>query len=73
MMIRVEQLVPDDDDVVLYDGLMKDCTSVDIDVTASKKKVSEIYYRITVYTNGSEVDNEYVGESLEADFTWQIR
>ena len=28
---------------------------------------------ITVYTNGAEVDNEYVGESLTADFSWQLQ
>jgi uncharacterized repeat protein (TIGR02543 family) len=72
MMIKVEQLVPDNADVVLYDGLMKEFVSVDIDVASSDNKISELYYRVTVYTIGSEVGNEYVGESLEVDFTWQI-
>jgi hypothetical protein len=71
-MIKVEQLVPDNADVVLYDGLMKEFVSVDIDVASSDNKISELYYRVTVYTIGSEVGNEYVGESLEVDFTWQI-
>lgn len=73
MRIKVEQLMPDADDIVLYDGLMKDCSAVDVVVKSNNAKKSEIYYRITVYTNGSEVGNEYIGESLEADFIWQIR
>ena len=73
MRIRIDLLLPDAADVVLYDGLMKDCSDVDVTVTASEKTVSAIYYRITVYTNGSEVGNEYVGEALTADFIWQVR
>ena len=59
-------------DQVLYDGLMKDCTAVTVSVTASAQTVTPIYYRITVYTNGAEVGNEYMGESLTADFSWQL-
>ena len=72
MRVKVEQLIPDAEDKILYDGLMKDCTAVDVSVTASSETVTPIYYRITVYTNGAEVGNEYVGESLTADFSWQL-
>ena len=73
MRVKVEQLIPDAEDKILYDGLMKDCTAVDVSVTASSETVTPIYYRITVYTNGAEVGNEYVGESLTADFSWQLQ
>lgn len=73
MRVKVEQLIPDAEDKILYDGLMKECTAVDVSVTASSETVTPIYYRITVYTNGAEVGNEYVGESLTADFSWQIK
>ena len=71
--VKVEQLVPDAEDKVLYDGLMKDCNAVDVSVTATSETVTPIYYRITVYTNGAEVGNDYVGESLAADFLWQLQ
>lgn len=73
LKVKVEQFVPDAEDKILYDGLMKDCTAVDVSVTASSETVTPIYYRITVYTNGAEVGNEYVGESLSADFSWQLQ
>ena len=73
MRVKVEQLIPDAEDKILYDGLMKDCTAVDVSVTASSETVTPIYYRITVYTNGADVGNEYVGESLTADFSWQLQ
>lgn len=73
LRVKVEQLIPDTADKVLYDGLMKDCTAVDANVTARSETVTPIYYRITVYTNGAEVGNEYVGESLTADFSWQLQ
>ena len=73
LRVKIEQLIPDDFDKVLYDGLMKDCTAVDVNVTASSATVTPIYYRITVYTNGAEVGNEYAGESLTADFSWQLQ
>ena len=73
MRVKVEQLIPEAEDKILYDGLMKDCTAVDVSVTASSETVTPIYYRITVYTNGVEVGNEYVGESLTADFSWQLQ
>ena len=73
LRVKIEQLIPDDFDKVLYDGLMKDCTAVDVSVTASSETVTPIYYRITVYTNGAEVGNEYAGESLTADFSWQLQ
>ena len=73
MRVKIEQLVPDAEDEILYDGLMKDCTAVDVSVTASSKTVTPIYYRITVYTNGADVGNEYAGESLTADFSWQLQ
>ena len=73
MRVKVEQLVPDAEDEILYDGLMKDCTAVDVSVTASSETVTPIYYRITVYTNGAEGGNEYAGESLSADFSWQLQ
>lgn len=71
--VMVEQVVPDAESKVLYNGLMTDCTAVDTDITASTKTVTPIYYRITVYTNGAEVGNEYRGESLAANFLWQIQ
>lgn len=73
LRVKIEQLIPEGSDKVLYDGLMKDCASVDVSVTASSKTVTQIYYRITVYTNGAEVGNGYVGASLTADFTWQLQ
>ena len=73
MRVKVEQLIPDAEDKILYDGLMKDCTAVDVSVSASSETVTPIYYRITVYTNGAEVGNEYAGESLTADFSWQLQ
>ena len=73
LRVKVEQLIPDAADQVLYDGLMKDCTAVTVSVTASSETVTPIYYRITVYTNGAEVGNEYAGESLSADFSWQLQ
>ena len=73
LRVKVEQLIPDAADQVLYDGLIKDCTAVTVSVTASAQTVTPIYYRITVYTNGAEVGNEYVGESLTADFSWQLQ
>lgn len=71
--IRVEQLVPSAPDVVLYDGLLKDCESACVSITANGSTESLIYYRVTVYTNGAEVGNEYVGESLRAKFVWRIQ
>ena len=71
MKIKVEELLPGNN-VLLYDGLIKNCKDVDIELPESNNKKSEIYYRITVYTIGSEVDNEYVEESLEADFIWEM-
>lgn len=73
LRIKVEHLVADAEDVVLYDGLIKDCSSVDIEISANLDDETVIYYRITVYTNGAEVGNEYAGESLDADFVWQIQ
>ncbi len=73
LRVKVEQLVPDGTDTILYDGLMKDCSAVDVSVTASTKTVTPIYYRVTVYTNGAEVGNEYAGEGLTADFSWQLQ
>ena len=73
MRVKVEQLVPNAEDIVLYDGLMRDCTDVDVSVTARSETVTAIYYRITVYTNGAEVGNEYAGENLTADFSWQLQ
>ncbi len=73
MRVKVEQLIPDAEDKVLYNGLMRDCTAVDVSVTASSETVTPIYYRITVYTHGAEVGNEYAGESLSADFSWQLQ
>lgn len=73
LRVKVEQLVPDAEDKVLYDGMIKDCSAVDVNVTASSKTVTPMYYRITVYTNGAEVGNEYAGESLTADFSWQLQ
>ena len=71
--MKVQQLVPNEADKVLYDGLMKDCKMVCIDVETNSQNLSEIYYRVTVYTRGEEVGNEYVGENMTADFIWQIR
>lgn len=71
MKIKVEELVPGNN-VLLYDGLIKNCKDVDIELAENSNKKSEIYYRITVYTIGSEVGNEYVEESLEADFIWEM-
>ncbi len=73
MRVKVEQLVPDAEDRLLYDGLMKECSEVDVSVTMGASVVSEIYYRVTVYTVGAEVDNEYVGQSLSADFSWELQ
>lgn len=73
MRVKMEQLIPDAEDKVLYDGLMRDCTALEVSITASAQTVTPIYYRITVYTNGAEVGNEYVGESLTADFSWQLQ
>ncbi len=73
MRVKIEQLIPDAEDKVLYNGLMKDCAAVDVNVTASSETVTPIYYRITVYTNGAAVGNEYAGESLTADFSWQLQ
>lgn len=73
MRVKVERLIPDAADVVLYDGLMKDCVNVDVSVTADSETTTAIYYRIGVYTNGAEVGNEYVGEELTADFSWKLQ
>lgn len=73
LRVKVEQLVPDAADLLLYDGLMKDCTTVTVSVTASAQTVTPIYYRISVYTNGADVGNEYIGESLTANFSWQLQ
>lgn len=73
LRVKVEQLIPDEKDKVLYDGLMKDCDCVDVNVSTKSQTVTPIYYRITVYTNGAEVGNEYVGSSLTADFSWQLQ
>lgn len=69
---KVELLLPDSEEV-LYDGLIKDCTAVDVSVEANGKTVTPIYYRITVYTNGAEVGNEYAGQSLTVDFSWKLQ
>lgn len=71
--VRIENLIPESEDKLLYDGLMKDCTAVDLTVEACDLTVTLVYYRITVYTNGAEVGNEYAGESLIADFSWQLQ
>ncbi len=73
LRVKIEQLIPQAQDKILYDGLIKDCTVVGVSVTANAKTVTPIYYRITVYTNGAEVGNEYAGESLTADFSWQLQ
>lgn len=73
LRIKVEQLIPNAKDEVLYDGLMKDCTEVDVSLTSNSSAVSDIYYRITVYTNGAEITNEYAGEGLDADFSWRLQ
>ena len=73
LRVKVEELIPNTTDVVLYDGLMKDCTAATTSVTADSETITPIYYRITVYTLGAEVGNEYVGESLNADFAWQLQ
>ena len=73
LRVKVEQLVPDAADLLLYDGLMKDFTTVTVSVTASAQTVTPIYYRISVYTNGADVGNEYIGESLTANFSWQLQ
>ena len=73
MRIKVEHLVPSAPDEVLYDGLLKDCAALDVSLTANGKTESTIYYRITVYTNGAEVGNEHIGESLTAKFVWQLQ
>lgn len=73
LRVKLEQLVPDAQDKLLYDGLMKDFNSATATLTASSNAISLVYYRITVYTNGAEVGNEYAGESLVADFSWQLQ
>lgn len=73
MRIKVEYLVSSAPDEVLYDGLLKDCAALDVSLTANGKTESTIYYRITVYTNGAEVGNEHIGESLTAKFVWQLQ
>jgi len=73
LRVKVDQLVPNQADKTLYDGLMKDCTAVDVSVTATAETVTPIYYRVTVYTNGAEVGNEYAGAGLTADFSWQLQ
>lgn len=70
---KVELLLPDAEDEVLYDGSIKDCTAVDVSVAANGENVTPIYYRITVYTNGAEVGNEYAGQSLTVDFSWKLQ
>ena len=72
LRIRVEQLVPDKNDKFLYDGLLKNCTAVDVNVSTDAKTSTEIFYRITVYINGEETGNEYQGESVSTDFSWKI-
>ena len=73
LRVKVEQLIPNGQDKVLYDDLMKDCNGIDVSVTTSAETVTPIYYRITAYTNGAEVGNEYAGETLSADFSWQLK
>jgi hypothetical protein len=73
MRVKVQQLLPNEADKVLYDGLMKDCHSVCVNIETNPENISEIYYRVTVYTLGEDVGNEYVGEDMTADFIWQIR
>ena len=73
LRIKVEQLIPDLSDIVLFEGLMKNCISADVSVTTNANTTTSIYYRITVYTNGSEVGNEYAGQSISADFSWQLK
>ena len=72
LRVKVELLLPDAKDQVLYDGLMKDCTAT-VTAAASTETVTPLYYRITVYTNGAEVGNEYAGAGLTADFSWQLQ
>ena len=73
LRVKVEQLIPDDKDILLYDGLMKECVAVDVNVAANSVTSTQIYYRVTVYTNGAEVTNEYAGESLSAEFWWRLQ
>ena len=73
LRVKVEQLVPDAEDKVLYDGLMKNCTAVDVSVAAKSETVTSIYYRITVYTIGAEIESEYAGKGLTADFSWKLQ
>lgn len=72
MRVKVELLVPNQPDQLLYDGLMKDCTGVDVHIPATGDTVTSLYYRITAYTNGAEVGNEYAGAYMTADFAWEI-
>lgn len=72
MQVKIEQVISEAEKKLLYDGRMHDCKAVDTEITAITETVTPIYYRITVYTNGKEVGNEYLGERLTADFLWQI-
>lgn len=73
LRVKVEEIVPDAEEKILYNGLMSDCIAVDRSISANSETVTPLYYRITAYTDGAEVGNEYKGESLVANFWWQIQ
>lgn len=56
----------------LYDGLMRDMPdSLEHRLTAESSTSAELYYEITAYLD-TGVGNEYMNQSLAADFRWWV-
>ncbi len=65
-VMMVEVSLPDED-VILYDGLMKDIPSKVVRQLSSSEHYEK--YRITAYLDTS-VGNDYMNKNLKADFRW---
>lgn len=61
------------EDIILYDGLMRDMPeSLNHSLYTNEKTQSELYYEITAYLETS-VGNEYMDKELIADFNWWVQ
>lgn len=70
-VLKVRVRLPDGDEV-LYDGLMRDMPeSLNRTLRTDEGTRSELYYEITAYLD-TDVGNEYMDQSLLADFRWWV-
>jgi len=70
LKLKVE-LVYTDSDVLLYDGLLADISTLEIEMKTDTETTVEYFFRITAYLD-APLDDAYYGQSLVADMSWQI-